>query len=254
MIVLFTDFGWRGPYVAQMINVLHQISPNVPVLNLFCDAPSFNPLASAHLLDAYWREFPIDTVFLCVVDPGVGTEQRQPVMVRLQGRWFVGPGNGLFDVMAARTQGAEYFDITWRPTHLSASFHGRDLFAPIAARLANGCPPDEVAKASSHSLTPSSSDDLWQIIYTDHFGNAVTGIRAMSVDNTARLNLAEQCYMKARTFGEVARGAAFYYENSNGLLEFAVNCGSFVETRRVQVGDVITLNGHTRSIPTSTHK
>jgi len=241
MIVLFTDFGWRGPYVAQLINVLHRRAAEVPVLNLFCDAPSFNPYTSAHLLDAYWHEFAEGTVFLCVVDPGVGTAQRQPVVVRVDGRWFVGPGNGLFDVVAARGQWAEFYEISWRPEHLSASFHGRDLFAPVAAHLARGGDVHDVARPLAMVLGNCAGDDLWAIIYTDHFGNAVSGIRAAAVPGFAKLRIEDAVFSRARTFGEVPKGHAFYYENSNGLIEFARNCGSFVELTHVSVGSLIQL-------------
>ena len=241
MIVLFTYFGWRGPYVAQVINVLYHRAPEVSVLNLFCDAPSFNPIASAHLLDAYWREFAQGTVFLCVVDPGVGTAQRQPVAVRVDGRWFVGPGNGLFDVVAGRGNQADFYEITWRPEYLSASFHGRDLFAPVAAHLARGADVNDVARALAFGPDKNAADDLWAIIYTDHFGNAVSGIRAAMVPSSAMLRIEGAVYSRARTFGEVPTGQPFYYENSNGLIEFARNCGSFVELAQVSVGTPIQL-------------
>lgn len=240
MLVLFTDFGWRGPYVAQLMNVLYRAAPDVPVLNLFCDAPSFNPRASAHLLDAYWQEFAAGSVFLCVVDPGVGTTQRLPVVAHVDGRWFVGPGNGLFDVVAARGEIADFFEITWRPEYLSASFHGRDLFAPVAAHLARGADPYELIRPLAHKLDPNAGDDLWQIIYTDHFGNAISGIRAATVDTLKHLRIAERLLPRARTFGEVPKGQAFFYENSNGLIEFAVNCGSFADTAQVGVGTQVT--------------
>src|SRR5688572_23638495 len=100
MIALFTDFGVNGPYVGQMKAVLARAAPGVAVIDLLHDAPAFNPRASAYLLAALAREFAEGAVLLCVVDPGVGTTRR-PLVARLDGRWFVGPDNGLFNVAAA---------------------------------------------------------------------------------------------------------------------------------------------------------
>src|SRR2546430_5580560 len=107
MIVLFTDFGLQGPYTGLMKAVLHQMAPGVPTIDLFADAPAGNPKASAYLLAAYAQWFAAGTTFLCVVDPGVGGA-RPPVVVEADGRWYVGPGNGLFELIerrAAKTRG-----------------------------------------------------------------------------------------------------------------------------------------------------
>src|SRR5262245_5142495 len=98
MIVLFTDFGLSGPYTGQMKAVLGQMAPGTPVIDLFADAPVGNPKASAYLLAAYAAWFTTGTIFLCVVDPGVGGA-RLPVIVEADGRWFVGPDNGLFELI-----------------------------------------------------------------------------------------------------------------------------------------------------------
>src|SRR5436309_695810 len=101
MIVLFTDFGLEGPYTGQMKAVLYRMAPEVPVIDLFADAPAGDPRRSAYLLAAYAAWFPESTVFLCVVDPGVGSD-RAAVMVETNGRWYVGPGNGLFEIVQRR--------------------------------------------------------------------------------------------------------------------------------------------------------
>ena len=139
MIVLFTDFG-RGPYLGQMHAVLTRLAPEIPVVELFSDAPAFDAKASAYLLAAYAEVFAKGDVFICVVDPGVGGP-RAPLVVEAGGRWYVGPDNGLLAMVARRAQATgapQAWEITWRPERLSASFHGRDLFAPVAAELARG--------------------------------------------------------------------------------------------------------------------
>src|SRR5437764_1245690 len=126
MIVLFTDFGLAGPYTGQVQAMLQQVAPGVPVISLFADAPAGQPKPSAYLLAAYAAWFPVGTVLLCVVDPGVGSNRRA-LIVETADRFFVGPDNGLFELVLRRGAGARAWEITWRPPTLSASFHGRDL-------------------------------------------------------------------------------------------------------------------------------
>src|SRR5690348_15322031 len=140
MIVLFTDFGATGPYVGQVKAVLAREAPQQPVIDLLHQAPAMNPRASAYLLASLAPSIKGDAAFVCVVDPGVGTARRA-LALRADGRWFVGPDNGLLDVVARRARETEWWEIAWRPQDLSATFHGRDLFAPVAARLARGETP-----------------------------------------------------------------------------------------------------------------
>ena len=224
MIALFTDFSLAGPYTGQMKAVLYEMAPGVPVIDLFADAPAGNPRASAYLLAAYSAWFPENTVFLCVVDPGVGGE-RPAIIVEADGRFFVGPGNGLFELVLRRAARAQSFDIAWKPKRLSASFHGRDLFAPVAAMLARGDPPPGCPRLDDADRRPDWPDDLAEIAYVDGYGNAMTGLRAAVLPPGARLNTGGRVLNRARTFSDLAPGEAFWYENSNGLAEIAVNSG-----------------------------
>ena len=243
MIVLFTDFGLHGPYVGQMKAVLHREAPGVPVVDLFADAPAFDPRAGAYLLAPYVLEFPAGSVFLGVVDPGVGTAGREPVAVEADGRWFVGPGNGLFEVVARRADSVRAWTLTWRPERLSASFHGRDLFAPVAARLARG-----EAVPGSPRPCPDPAFDGWpeelaEVVYCDHYGNALTGLRAARLSDSAVLEVAGRRLRRARTFGEVAVGEAFWYENANGLAEVAVNRGRADRDLGIGPGSPVGVSG-----------
>jgi S-adenosyl-L-methionine hydrolase (adenosine-forming) len=224
MIALFTDFGLHGPYTGQMKAVLLEMAPGVPVVDLFADAPVGDPKASAYLLAAYAAWFPEGTVFLCVVDPGVGCE-RPAVIVEADRRWYVGPGNGLFELVARRARKAQSLDIAWRAETLSASFPGRDLFAPVAAMLARGDKPPGRPRADGADRRPDWPDDLVEIVYVDHYGNAMTGLRAAMLPAGAKLAAVGRVLERARTFGDRPPGAAFWYENSNGLAEIAVNSG-----------------------------
>jgi S-adenosyl-L-methionine hydrolase (adenosine-forming) len=224
MIVLFTDFGLHGPYTGQMKAVLHRMAPGIPTIDLFADAPAGNPRASAYLLAAYAQWFAAGTTFLCVVDPGVGGT-RPPVMLEADGRWYVGPGNGLFELIVRRAAKTRSFDIDFKPARLSASFHGRDLFAPVAAMLARGEPPPRRPRKDDADRRRDWPDDLPEIVYVDHFGNAMTGLRATTLAPNAKLAAAGRVLERARTFGDRPPGAGFWYENSNGLAEIAVNQG-----------------------------
>jgi S-adenosylmethionine hydrolase len=224
MIALFTDFGLHGPYTGQMKAVLHQVAPSIPVIDLFADAPVGNPKASAYLLAAYAAWFPARTVFLCVVDPGVGGT-RPAIILEADSRWYVGPGNGLFELVQRRAREAHSWDIEWEPERLSASFHGRDLFAPVAGMLARGESPPGRLREDGADSRADWPDDLCEIVYIDYFGNAMTGVRATVLPPNAKLATAGRVLQRARTFSDLPQGAAFWYENSNELVEIAVNQG-----------------------------
>lgn len=239
MIVLFTDFGDGGPYVGQMKAVLAQHAPAVAVIDLLNDAPAFDVTASAHLLAAYMGSFPVGTIFLAIIDPTVGSAERKPVIAKVDGRYFVGPGNGLFDVVAARGSEVQWWEIDWRPESLSHSFHGRDLFAPVAARLAMGEFPQ--VRLLPFPRPSVDTGDLCRIIYIDHYGNAITGLRAGKLDRRSGLRLGETLLRYARTFSSVPHGQAFWYENANGLVEIAANQGHAARLLSLGLGDTITI-------------
>jgi S-adenosylmethionine hydrolase len=237
MVVMCTDFGPGGPYTGQLQAVLAREAPGVTVVSLFDDLPAGRVQSAAYLLPAYVDELPLDSIFLCVVDPGVGTDSREPMVMRADGRWFVGPDNGLLAIVARRARQVNYWHIDWQPKRLSASFHGRDLFAPVAAMLARGeaVPGKEVL--TSGTDTSSWPDELAEIIYIDPFGNCMTGIRAATLDDAGRVLLADgQELPRSITFGDVATGEAFCYENANGLLEVAVNQGRAADELGLKVG------------------
>ncbi|HZB93584.1 MAG TPA: SAM-dependent chlorinase/fluorinase [Stellaceae bacterium] len=242
MIALFTDFGLAGPYTGQMKAVLQQEAPGVPVIDLFADAPSRNPKAAAYLLAAYGAWFPAGTVLLAVVDPGVGGE-RAALVVEADGRFYVGPDNGLFELVRRRSAQARVFEITWRPPRLSASFHGRDLFAPVAAMLARGERPAAEERPAHFGRHPDWPDDLAEIVYLDHYGNAMTGLRAASLPAEAVLVAGGRRIPRARTFSGAAPGAPLWYENANGLAEIAVNLGRADAALGLSLGTAVMVAG-----------
>jgi len=241
MIVLSTDFGLEGPYIGQVKAAIYQQAPDCHIIDLFSDLPAYNPLAAASLLAAYCQNFPEGTVFLSVVDPGVGMSERSPVVVKACGYCFVGPANGLFDLVMKRDSQSQMWLITWQPETLSNSFHGRDLFAPIAAELALGMFPEDKLSLMN-PLDLSLVDCNYSCIaYIDHFGNLISGIQTGIVPGEAILELRGEKIAYTRTFGESDPGALFWYENSNGLIEIAANCASAAKILGAEIGDNICL-------------
>lgn len=243
MIVLFTDFGLEGPYVGQVKAVLRRSAPASDIIDLFADLPPHNPRAAAYLLPAYIEEFPPPTVFLCVVDPGVGSA-RAPGALLADGRWFVGPDNGLFEPLIRRAAAVpRWWEITWTPERLSASFHGRDLFAPVAARLATGAEPPGIEHPIATVRRPEWPDDLGEVVYFDRFGNAITGLRAARLPAHAALEVTGRPLPRARTFADVPPGTPFWYENANGLAEIAVNQGRAQAVLGLDIGTPVAVTG-----------
>jgi S-adenosylmethionine hydrolase len=240
VIVLFTDFGSSDPYVGQVKAVLHRAAPRAPVVDALNDAPDFGVEPAAHLLAALAPAYPRGSVFVAVIDPGVGGP-RDAIVVQAEGRSFVGPDNGLLSVVWQRAKRRRCRRIVWRPESLSSSFHGRDLFAPVAAALARGRAPSGwlAALRAPHVLLDAA--DLAQVIFVDHYGNAMTGLRAESVVPGARLRVGRRTLGPAQTFSRARPGAAFWYVNSLGLVEIAANRSSAARKLGLRIGSPIAV-------------
>lgn len=223
-LVLFCDFGL--PYTGQMKARLVAGAPNHPIIDLMHDAPAFDIRAASILLAAFAGGFALGSVFVCVVDPGVGSDQRKPGVVYAGGRWFVGPLNGVFEHVLRRwPSDAKAFEITDMQGQMSATFHGRDVFAPQAALIANG----DLSGLSPLDLDQvrhaDFADDVFDVIYVDGFGNLMTGVRAETLSLDETLEVMGRKLPRVRTFADVESGALCCYENAVGLMEIVVNQG-----------------------------
>ena len=234
MIVLLTDFGLEGPYTGQVEAVLHRHAPGVPVIKLFSDLPPFDIQAAAYLLPAYTGNLPPGTVCLCVVDPGVGGE-RPGCVVAAGGRWYVGPDEGLFTLLARQAGSIPGYRLPM-VRGASPSFHGRDVFAPAAAWLARQNRVNDSWEAADLVSRDDWPDDLPRVLYIDRFGNAITGLRAGHLAVSAVLQVNGHELRRAVTFSSVGTGQAFWYENANGLVELAVNRGRADAKLGIEVG------------------
>ncbi len=236
-VALVTDFG-DGLYVGQMRARLGALLPATPVIDLVHDLPPFRPDLAAYLLPALVRDMPGSTLYLCVVDPGVGGE-RVVLAVESDGDWFIGPDNGLLAPLLQRAGTASVWRIDWQPAAMSPSFHGRDWFVPAAARLCLGQDLllfDLVPSAIVGSDWP---EERPCILYVDRFGNLLSGLNARGRDHRHGLQVRERHLRHARTFSEVPPDQPFWYENSFGLVEVAVNRGRANDLLGLAAGDLI---------------
>ena len=222
MIALCTDFGLGGPYTGQVKAVLARMAPQVPVVELFADLPAFAPQLAAYLLAAYVLRFERDDVIVAVVDPGVGGARR--ALIVEAGCWLTGSDNGLFELVLRRARAWRAWAIEVPAEGIAPTFHGRDVFAPAAARLALGQEPQ--GSQVEPTRFPDWPDDLAAIVYVDHYGNAMTGLRAASLAADTVLEVAGRRMARRRIYADVRPGEPLWYENANGLAEIAVNGGS----------------------------
>ena len=236
IVTLTTDFGQQDYYVGAVKGTILRIVPEALIVDLCHAIPAQDVLAGAFLLQHAAGEFPTGSVHLAVVDPGVGT-QRRALAVAARGHIWVGPDNGLLS-FALRDSAATAYQIEDRSlfkTAVSATFHGRDLFAPVAARLAAGLPIERVGGVVSdpavleETLLVQKGARIWgQIIHVDRFGNLITNISRQDVATTepARVTAGRATLPIVTTYADVHDGRALALFGSCDLLEVSVNGGN----------------------------
>lgn len=237
-IFLFTDFGYAGPYVGQMTAAILLQSPGSAVVNLMHDAPAMQPELSAYLLSACCRSLPAGSVVVAVVDPGVGGE-RAALVVETPGLTLVGPDNGLMSRVPGIRQVKR---IDWRPEQISCSFHGRDLFAPVAAKLAAAEAVATTPLAGGLMVGADWPSDLAKVVYIDAFGNLMTGLDAKNIKKNREIRIGGRAVSYAETFCRVPPEKLFWYSNSLGLIEIAANGDSAAAQLSLVLGDTILLD------------
>ena len=250
-IALLTDFGTSDWYVAAMKGVMLNISPDVNLIDITHNIEPGNVDAAAFVLANCWRDFPSNTIFLVVVDPGVGTT-RKPICARAGRTLFVGPDNGVFSAIAfdevRELKNDELFT-----DNASCTFHGRDIFAPAAAYLSMGFNFLEIGDVVEAPITRTPAAPLYepefasgQILYFDRFGNAISNIEKPKVAERfpledTQVTLKEKNYPLSKTFSDVGTGEVLAYFGSGGYLEFAVNLGSARQKLGLELGDPVTI-------------
>jgi len=206
-----------SPYVAAMKAVLLAACPDARLLDVSHAIPPFDVRAGGFVLWAGTRDFAIGSVHLGVVDPGVGS-RRRALALELDGSYYVGPDNGLFDFLRRRARSARAVSLS-RPTDAAPTFEGRDVFAPAAGRLAAGTALEELGAAAELGIVPQAQP---AVVWVDRFGNLVTDLDAPP----ERLLLnGVPVEVSARTYSEAPEGVPFWYVGSLGLIEIGLREG-----------------------------
>jgi S-adenosyl-L-methionine hydrolase (adenosine-forming) len=258
-IVLLTDFGFRDSYVGVMKGVISGICPTARVIDLSHNIIPHDVAEAAFVLSASREYFPRGSIFVCVVDPGVGTK-RDILHMRSAGHVFLAPDNGLLSVISEQFGHDDLRAVTCEDYFLperSNTFHGRDIFAPVAAHLAAGLEVEKLGEPVHHLAglrlpRPLRSVDgslHGEVIYVDRFGNLITNVRRSMLENsfsTSRSELlvqikGERIQGLSTSYAQQAEGALLALVGSTGYMEVAVNCGSAAQTLDCGKGDSVTL-------------
>ena len=255
IVTLMTDFGLKDPYVAEMKGVILGICPNAEIVDVSHEIEKFNIRMGAYVLASASSYFPVGTINVAVVDPRVGTERRGLCIKTARG-YFIGPDNGVL-VLAARTQGIKHVRVIKNAKFLlpnvSHTFHGRDVFAPIAAHLANGVNPSDIGPETRKMVIPEFAKVVkdkkrvrGEILHLDDFGNAVTNITEKDFEglgvyrgSTLKVDGVQRRLRFCKTYGEVEVGEPLALIGSHGYLEISVNQGDASENFGFKVGDKI---------------
>jgi len=259
-IVLLTDFGFRDYYVGVMKGVIYGVAPEARIVDLSHNIMPQDVAEAAFVLASSYRYFPPGTIFVCVVDPGVGSD-RAIICAEIDKRVFLAPDNGLLGILASEHAPKNVYEVTntdYFLQDLSRTFHGRDIFAPVAGHLSSGVSPSAFGPAVAHLRnlplpkpvrTPSGSL-RGEIVYIDQFGNLVTSISEATLRNSFRCpddHLAVS--VKRRTIQGMSQsysareaGELLATISSSGFLEVAVNQGSAERELGCQKGDSVTLS------------
>jgi len=257
LIVLLTDFGSVDPYAGILKGVISQIAPGIPVMDLTHEIPPGDVLRAAIFLWQSRRFFPVETVFLCVVDPGVGTNRRG-ILLRSNLQTFIGPDNGIFSyVISPEDQVWELTEQEYMLPNLSSTFHGRDVFAPVAAYAALGVEADAFGLRINQPLNipPPTLVETGdgrlegEVLYSDRFGNVLTSLGRFVEISTGRYSIEPWVYIQSKqglsliyladrdflwlpsgeklrwvgTFANLERGECGFLVGSSGLLEIVAN-------------------------------
>jgi S-adenosylmethionine hydrolase len=257
IITLTTDFGLKDAYIAEMKTVILGIRANATIIDITHEIEKFNIRMGAYVLASAAPYFPKGTIHLAVVDPSVGT-QRQPILIQTKHGYFVGPDNGVL-ALAANSQSIEHiYEISNRKfmlLRISSTFHGRDIFAPAAAHLANGTSPEKFGQEISEIVMPKFAkiirrkDTLTgEVMHINGFGNIITNfgekeVELMKIKHIANVKLRNtRLKLKfCKAYADVEPQKPLALIGSHNFLEISINQGNAAETFKTKSGDKLTL-------------
>jgi len=269
-IAIITDFGLHDPYVSIMKGVITSIAPEIPLIDITHQVPPGDIQRGAFILWQASRDLPKGTIFLGVVDPGVGTERRA-LFLETRDQIFIGPDNGLFSYLLYNMEFScwELSNPDYQRSNTSATFHGRDIFAPAAAHAARSVSGDQFGDQlelmntlSQPTLTNNKSSIAGEILSADHFGNLFTSLGLFKYQNDSlvyqswidgavlkinrttriRIQINEHQLSFVNTFASIDPGSCAGLVGSTGLLEIAANQSSAKALLGLEVGDSVILS------------
>lgn len=254
IITLTTDFGLSDPFVGIMKGVILGIAPEAQIIDISHEIHSYDILEAAFIIDTSYRYFPAGTIHVIVVDPGVGSARR-PMAVTAKEHIFVAPDNGVLSYILNGDISAQAAFAYWIKNQslflnaVSQTFHGRDIFAPVAASLATGTPIESVGprivdfvKKALPKPQPQGDKLVGMALRIDKFGNIITNLKRTHLGNAFVIRVAGLAITRfCRNFSEAEPGEFFALEGSTGYIELALNQGSAADRLNVRRGAEIEL-------------
>ena len=235
IITLTTDFGLKDPFVGIMKGVILSIEPNACLVDITHDIASHDVTEARLILDSAYRYFPAGAIHVAVVDPGVGGARR-PIASSVGGYFFVGPDNGILPLRAhSETYHITNASLFHHP--VSHTFHGRDIFGPVAAHLSRGTPIDSVGPRIVDFIRLADSTPRPTVLRVDKFGNIITSLRREDLSEDFAIRIAGlEINRLLSHYGEAQPGEFFAIEGSTGYIELSLNQGSAADRLHVRRG------------------
>lgn len=239
LITLLSDFGLQDVYVGVMKGVIAQVNPNLVIVDLTHQIPPQNLVVARFSLMSAYRYFPKGTVHVAVVDPGVGSARRAIALQTAEG-FLVGPDNGIFSGILSQSPAIAAVELTnpqyWNSPRPSATFHGRDIFAPVGAHLASGVSlaalgpvvaPESLAQLPIAACTPTDLEVSGKIQAIDYYGNLITNIPGTYVEKKSwAVEIGERIVPGGRTYSDSSPKELIGLIGSHGWVEIAMNGGN----------------------------
>ncbi|HET6980137.1 MAG TPA: SAM-dependent chlorinase/fluorinase [Pyrinomonadaceae bacterium] len=239
IVTLLTDFGTTDYFVGAVKGAILSVNPNAVIVDITHEIPAQDIEAGAFMLLASYTTFPAGTIHVAVVDPGVGSNRR-PIIVSANGQLFVGPDNGIFSYICDREQTFHVTSEQYFRPHPSSTFHGRDIFAPVAAALSLGVAPEQFGPLIDDAVRLPSLETPLRIIHIDHFGNCVTNITRETYTGKSLTINGKTISGLRKFYGEANPGELFAIWGSAGFLEISVNGGSAAQILGATRGDTVS--------------
>jgi hypothetical protein len=252
VIALLTDFGIADYYVGAMKGVILSVNPKANIVDITHEIPAQNIASANFTLRACYRDFPKKTIFVAIVDPGVGSK-RKAIMVETEDYFFIAPDNGLLSFVFNETKNFRVIELTndkFFLSPISRTFHGRDVFAPCAAHLSNGIKPelfgleinDYVSNAEKKPRALTENETGAEIINIDRFGNIVTNLKSEDVPEYSAVNINENTIEKLyEHYSQAEESEVFMIWGSAGYLEISAYRDSAADVLRAEIGQSIEL-------------